>query len=99
MTDQRQPGGRAGTWQQPGAAGIAAPWLPRLSGLRGAAGTRLRAWLEAEVAPGRLMPWLPVAFGAGILVYFAADREPVWWVAAGLAAVIIVLAFLARARP
>ena len=27
----------------------------------------------------------PVAFGLGIVFYFTAEREPVWWVAAGLA--------------
>ena len=27
-------------------------------------------------APGRLLPWLPVAFGLGIAIYFAAEREP-----------------------
>lgn len=34
----------------------------------------ISAWAVAEVAPGRLMPWLPVAFGLGIAVYFTADR-------------------------
>ena len=27
----------------------------------------LSEWAVAEVAPGRLMPWLPVAFGFGIV--------------------------------
>src|SRR5262249_45458231 len=55
-------------------------------------------WAAAEVAPGRLMPWLPVAFGLGIAGYFAADREPAAW-AAGLAAVgTTVAAFLLRRR-
>lgn len=52
----------------------------------------------AEVAPGRLVPWLPVAFGFGIVGYFTADREPVWWAAAGLALAGIVVAFMARRR-
>ena len=39
-------------------------------------------WALAEVAPGRLVPWLPVAFGFGIVVYFTADREPAAWAAA-----------------
>ena len=38
-------------------------------------------WAAAEVAPGRLVPWLPVAFGFGIVLYFTADREPSWWAA------------------
>jgi competence protein ComEC len=44
------------------------------------------------------MPWLPVAFGAGIALYFTAEREPVWWAAAALAAGAIVLAGLMRVR-
>jgi competence protein ComEC len=42
-----------------------------------------------------LLPWVPIAFGAGIAVYFNADREPVAWfvslVAAGMCAAAIVL--------
>ncbi|MGA8398078.1 MAG: competence protein ComEC, partial [Pseudolabrys sp.] len=45
----------------------------------------ISAWAVAEVAPGRLMPWLPVAFGLGIAVYFTADREPALWTASALA--------------
>ena len=30
----------------------------------------ISTWATAEVTPGRLMPWLPVAFGFGIVVYF-----------------------------
>src|SRR5215468_1985093 len=45
------------------------------------------------------MPWLPVGFGLGIVVYFAAEREPVWWVAAGLAALAIAAAYWLRASP
>src|SRR5437016_11793720 len=56
-------------------------------------------WLVAEVAPGRLMPWLPIAFGFGIVLYFTADREPAVWAALALAAACAIVAFLARARP
>jgi competence protein ComEC len=58
----------------------------------------LSEWAVAEVAPGRLVPWLPVAFGFGIVGYFTADREPAAWAAAGLALAGIVVAFLARRR-
>jgi competence protein ComEC len=44
------------------------------------------------------MPWLPVAFGFGIVVYFTADREPAWWATLALALITTVLAFLARRR-
>src|SRR6185437_9076464 len=49
--------------------------------------------------PGRLMPWLPVAFGFGIALYFTAEREPAWWAAAPLAVACAAIAFLARRRP
>ncbi len=59
----------------------------------------LSEWVVAEVAPGRLMPWLPVAFGFGIVAYFSADREPAWWAAVALAIAGVVLTVLARHRP
>ena len=57
---------------------------------------RIRAWIRAEAGAGRLLPWVPVAFGAGIALYFAASREPmlVPTVAAAMAA--CVAAFLLR---
>jgi competence protein ComEC len=58
----------------------------------------IRAWLRAEAGPGRLLPWVPVAFGAGIALYFAAPREPVASVAAITAVILCVIAFLARRR-
>jgi len=45
------------------------------------------------------MPWLPVGFGLGIVVYFAAEQEPVWWVAAALAWLAIAAACRLRASP
>jgi len=56
-------------------------------------------WALAEVAPGRLVPWLAVAYGAGIVVYFSADREPTWWAAAGLAVFAGAIAIAVRLRP
>jgi competence protein ComEC len=56
----------------------------------------LSDWALAEVAPGRLMPWLPVAYGFGVVVYFTAAHEPSWWAAIAAAVVGIATAFLAR---
>ena len=56
----------------------------------------LAHWVAAEVAPGRLVIWLPVAFAFGIVAYFTADREPAWWAAACLTAACIVVAILVR---
>jgi competence protein ComEC len=60
---------------------------------------RLHQWVAAEVAPGRLMPWVAVAFGTGIALYFAAGREPVWWLTAAVAAAALTAAVRLRARP
>jgi len=97
MAERHGAPGRVGTW--PGTTGIAAPWLRPLPGLAGPMAARLREWAALEVAPGRLMPWLPIGFGLGIVVYFSAEREPVWWVAAALAATIMMVAYRLRASP
>jgi competence protein ComEC len=111
MAQSHKARGRVGTWPwptwpwpQPGGAGaagvaggLAAPWpLPDLAGFLAG---RIRQWAAAEVAPGRLMPWLPVAFGLGVVFYFTADREPVWWVAAALAGLLAGVAVAVRMRP
>ncbi len=69
-------GGYAGTWPQPGAA-QAGGLAPSSLGLWPALAAKLREWIAAEAGAGRLMPWVPVAFGVGIALYFAADHEPV----------------------
>jgi competence protein ComEC len=46
----------------------------------------LRQWAAEEVAAAHLLPWLAVAFGFGIVLYFTAEHEPVWWAGTGLAA-------------
>jgi competence protein ComEC len=101
MADNEQRGTRAGAWAaevdaarrragitQPDGLAERAAWLGRL----------LSQWAIAEVAPGRLMPWLAVSYGLGIVVYFTADREPMWWAAVALALAGIVVAILARRR-
>jgi competence protein ComEC len=45
------------------------------------------------------MPWLPVCFGAGIAVYFSAEREPVWWAPVALTVGLGVAAIAAHRRP
>ena len=53
----------------------------------------------AELAPVRLIPWVPIAFGAGIACYFAADREPHVWAVLSVAIGAVAVAFVARRRP
>src|SRR5580692_13111144 len=86
--------GIAGTWPPGGrthAGGFAAGFdvWPR-------AFDRLREWVRAEAGAGRLLPWVPIAFGTGIAFYFAADREPVLSVAAATAIGLCIAAFLLR---
>ena len=56
----------------------------------------LRKWVLAEAGAGRLLPWVPVAFGTGIAFYFAADHEPILSVAAVTAVGLCAAAFLLR---
>ena len=56
----------------------------------------LGATFEREIDAGRGFLWLPVAFGAGILLYFALPAEP--WAPALVAAAAILIAAAWRAR-
>ncbi len=85
--------GVAGTWPPREAAGGFTPsgldvWPSLIA--------KLREWITAEAGAGRLLPWVPVAFGTGIACYFAADREPVLPVAALAATVLCGAAFWLR---
>ncbi|HWP27790.1 MAG TPA: ComEC/Rec2 family competence protein [Xanthobacteraceae bacterium] len=90
-------GGRAAAWPQ--AVRLRRPFTWPGADFAYAVGERIRAWTLAEIAPGRLMPWLPVAFGSGVVIYFAADREPAWWAAISAALAAAVMTVLLRARP
>ncbi len=87
--------GYAGTWPPRDAAragGIAPSGLTAWPSLI----DKLRAWIRAEAGAGRLLPWVPVAFGTGIALYFTADREPVASVTAIAATALCAAAFLLR---
>ena len=87
-------GGYAGTWP-PRETALASPSRSP-SGIWPALVARLRAWARAEAGAGRLLPWVPVAFGAGIAIYFSADHEPIAWVVAATAGVLCAAALLLR---
>ena len=91
--------GRAQAWAEGARRGRELLWPWRLPRFAGGAAARIRDWFAAEVVPGRLMPWLPVAFGAGIAIYFTAAREPSLTAALLLTAGIVVAAIAARRRP
>jgi competence protein ComEC len=57
---------------------------------------RLREWVAAEAGAGRLLPWVPVAFGVGIAFYFSADHEPIASVTAVAALALCAAAFVLR---
>lgn len=59
-------------------------------------GRSFAQWIDAELSPGRLIPWLPIAFGFGIVIYFTALREPAGWAALGFTLGAIALAVAAR---
>ena len=87
--------GYAGTWPPREAAragGITPSGLTAWPSLI----DKLRAWIRAEAGAGRLLPWVPVAFGTGIALYFTADREPVASVTAIAATALCAAAFLLR---
>ncbi|ULK98194.1 ComEC/Rec2 family competence protein [Bradyrhizobium sp. I71] len=98
MAEAGRPGrsqGVAGTWPV-GRAAPAGGFAPAGLGIWPAIVGTLREWARAEAGPGRLLPWVPVAFGGGIALYFAADHEPVLWVVAATAAVLALGAVLLR---
>jgi competence protein ComEC len=87
--------GYAGTWPPRSAApagGFASSrpafWPPLIE--------TMRRWARAEAGAGRLLPWVPIAFGTGIAFYFAADHEPVLAVAATAAITLCIIALLLR---
>jgi competence protein ComEC len=88
-------GGIAGTWPPRGAA-QAGGFAPSGFAAWGAFAERLRAWARAEAGAGRLLPWVPVAFGAGIALYFTAFREPALTAALAAAMAACIAAFLFR---
>jgi competence protein ComEC len=57
---------------------------------------QIRQWAASEIAAGRLLPWLAVAYGFGIVLYFTAEREPALWAASGLGAFATAIAIVAR---
>ena len=57
--------GVAGTWPV-GRAAPAGGFAPTGFGVWPAMVETLRGWVRAEAGPGRLLPWVPVAFGGGL---------------------------------
>ncbi len=87
-----------------GSAGALGGAWPRAASALGALSGRLgglslsRAWRE-EWDERRPFLWLPVAAGAGVFLYLAADREPVLWLPLLLLAASAAACVVLRARP
>lgn len=92
--------GRVGVW--PGGQGArgrpALHWPQDIAGFLRAAADHSKRWLLSDLAAGRLLPWLPIAFGTGIVLYFTAGREPVLWAPLALTLGLVAAAFLLRRR-
>src|SRR5215469_18654509 len=86
-------GGRL--WPPRGAA-QAGGFAPTGAGLWAPLAERLRAWARAEAGAGRLLPWVPIAFGTGIALYFTASHEPVLSAGVAVAIALAVAAYLLR---
>src|SRR5262245_13042852 len=105
MVEQAGAGGRATTWRPrtltwPAAGGRPGlAWPDRVAKLARGVSQSIGTWVRAEVGPGRLVPWLAIGFGSGIVIYFSVDQEPAPWAAAGLLAALVVAAVLLRTRP
>ena len=82
MVEQDRARGRAEAWRPWVPPWVAAGRRPALAWPNGLSDfarrvvERVRAWVAVEVGPGRLVPWLAIAFGCGVAIYFAIDREP-----------------------
>jgi competence protein ComEC len=68
-----------------GAAVLPARWTVPAAWPRPALAPWLARAVATEVEQRRLFPWLAVAFGAGILLFFQADAPALWAPAAGCA--------------
>jgi competence protein ComEC len=99
MAEPGRPPGRA--------QGYAETWPPRSIAAAGGLApselhlwssftAKLREWVAAEAGAGRLFPWMPVAFGIGIALYFAADHEPLLPASMLAAAISALVAWLSR---
>ena len=105
MVEQDRARGRAEAWRPWVAPWVAAgrrpalAWPVGLSDFARRVVERVRAWIAVEVGPGRLVPWLAIAFGCGIAIYFAIDREPAPWAAGLLLAAAVAATVLSRHRP
>src|SRR5947208_17123760 len=88
--------GRVRTWDVARPRGVA--WRSGADAFGGAREVISR-WFATDTTAGRLLPWLPICFGFGVVLYFTAAREPSLRAALPLVWVLVIATVLARARP
>jgi competence protein ComEC len=99
MARQSGARGRVGIWPVGQAHGRPVLQWPReLVQFLRALADNIKRWSLSDVSPGRLLPWLPICFGTGIVLYFTAGREPVVGAPLALTLAFIAAAFLLRRR-
>jgi competence protein ComEC len=86
-------------WEDAAPGRPALAWPAGLSEFARRVAQQIQQWAAVETGPGRLVPWLAIAFGCGIAVYFTADREPAPWATLLLLAGAVMAAVLCRRRP
>ena len=85
-------------WWWPWSGGPAAGWSAAWPPWPTITPSQIREWVAQETAAGRPLPWLAVTYGAGIVVYFSAEREPSLWAAVALTAFCKIAAVSLRKR-
>jgi competence protein ComEC len=72
------------------------PWLDRLNESAERLAAAIKGFAAVETERAQLLPWIAIAFGAGIAAYFSAGREPVAWIVVPIAVALAAAAVLAR---
>jgi competence protein ComEC len=100
VAERQKTAGQAATWWPSAgtraAVGARPGFIDTGRQLARRAADRIRTWAIAEVSAGRMVPWIAIAFGCGIVVYFAIDQEPAAWAAVLLLCIAASVAVLCR---
>jgi competence protein ComEC len=89
----------AGAWPAGWKGVFSARLKARLQTASTALGEELSRSVALEIERRRLFNWLPVFMGIGVLLYFAADREPSIWAPSAASLCCVMLACAVRQKP
>jgi competence protein ComEC len=98
VAERQKSAGRSATWRPTAGASVGARpgFLDPARDLIRRATDRIHSWALAELGAGRLIPWIAIAFGCGIILYFSIDQEPALWAALLLLCIAVAIAVLGR---